>query len=248
MTARSWLRSLFTRPVTRPIRKRQVRRPALESLEDRTVPSVAFQTETEPNGTFATASPITNPARIQGNLYPNGDVDFYSFTANAGDRVYAASMTSGSAGNSNDSQLTILASDGTTVIEFDDDNGSFAGLSSSIAGATIPTTGTYYLKVNEFEDDGAGSLRAYELYLQVQSGAPTPEVEPNTSPAEANALPANGWVSGTHELADEDMYSITLAAGDTVYLSLDLDPERDGVTWNGRLGFGLFGDMNNQIL
>jgi hypothetical protein len=101
------------------------------------------------NGSVATAAPLVLNAdrfvKVSANLYPNGDIDFYSFTANAGDRVYAASMTSGAAGNSTDSQLTLLASDGTTVIEFDEDNGSFANLSSSIAGAIIPSTGTYYL-------------------------------------------------------------------------------------------------------
>ena len=157
--------------------------------------------EVEPNGTTATASPIagTNVV-IRGMLYPNGDVDFYSFAANAGDRVYAATMTSFSAGNSTDSQITILASDGTTVIEFDDDNGTFAGLSSSIAGATIPSNGTYYLKVNDFTA-GTASERGYELHFRLQSGAPTPEVESNDTPATANPLPANGWVSGTRNPA-----------------------------------------------
>ncbi len=207
--------------------------------------------EVEPNGTFGTATPIAGTnAVVRGNLFPNGDIDFYSFTATAGDRVYAATMTSFSAGSSTDSQLTLLRSDGTTVIEFDDDNGSFAGLSSSIAGATIPTTGTYYLKVNDFTA-GTTTERPYELHLRVQSGAPTPEVEGNDTPATANVLPANGWVSGTRNPAaatEQDWYSLTLNAGDTVYLSLDVDPERDGVVWNGRLGIALFGDAANQIL
>ena len=215
------------------------------------LPRQAFAGENEPNGTTATASPIvgTNVV-VRGMLYPNGDVDFYSFAATAGDRVYAAAMTSFSAGNSTDSQLTILASDGTTVIEFDDDNGSFAALSSSIAGATIPSNGTYYLKVNDFTA-GTTSERGYELHFRLQSGAPTPEVESNDTPATANPLPANGWVSGTRDPAaatEQDWYSLTLNAGDTVYLSLDLDPERDGTVWNGRLGFALFGDASNQIL
>jgi len=207
--------------------------------------------EVEPNGTTATATPIAGTnAVVRANLFPNGDIDFYSFQANAGDRVYAATMTSFSAGNSTDSQLTLLASDGTTVIEFDDDNGSFAGLSSSIAGATIPTTGTYFLKVNDFTA-GTTTERPYELHLRVQSGAPTPEVEGNDTPATANPLPANGWVSGTRNPAaatEQDWYSLNLNAGDTVFLSLDLDPERDGVSWNGRLGIALFGDAGNQIL
>ncbi len=210
-----------------------------------------YGAEVEPNGTTATATPIASGnIVVRAPLFPNGDVDFYSFTANAGDRIYAATMTSFSAGNSTDSQLTLLASDGTTVIEFDDDNGSFAGLSSSIAGAVIPTTGTYFLKVNDFTA-GTTSERSYELHFRIQSGAPTPEVEANDTPATANPLPANGWVSGTRNPAaatEQDWYSLTLNAGDTVFLSLDVDPEDDLVTWNGRLGFALFGDAANQIL
>ncbi len=207
--------------------------------------------EVEPNGSSATASPIvgTNTV-IRSALFPNGDIDFYSFPATAGDRVYLATMTSFSAGNSNDSQITLMASDGTTVIEFDDDNGSLAGLSSSIAGATIPTTGTYFIRINDFTA-GTTSERLYELHFRLQSGAPTPEVESNDTPATANPLPANGWVSGTRNPAaatEQDWYSLTLNAGDTVFLSLDVDPERDGVFWNGRLGIALFGDAGNQIL
>jgi hypothetical protein len=159
-------------------------------------------------------------------------------------------MTSFSASTSNDSQLTILDTNGTTVIEFDDDNGSFAGLSSTIAGATIPTTGIYFLKVNDFTA-GTTSERPYELYLRLQGGSPTPEVESNDTPATANPLPASGWVSGTRNPAaatEQDWYSLSLNAGDTIFLNLDLDPERDGVFWNGRLGVALFGDATNQIL
>ena len=207
--------------------------------------------DVEPNGTSATASPLPGgDIVVRGNLYPNGDIDYFSFTANAGDRVYAAVMTSFSAGSATDSQLTLLAADGTTVIEFDDDNGSFAGLSSTIAGSLIPTTGTYYLRVNNFTA-GTTSMRGYELHFRIQSGAPTPEAEPNDTPATATPLPSNGWVSGARDPAaatEQDWYSLSLNAGDTVFLSLDLDPERDNVSWNGRLGFGLFGDASNQIL
>ncbi|MGD9583865.1 MAG: proprotein convertase P-domain-containing protein [Lysobacterales bacterium] len=207
--------------------------------------------EIEPNGSSATATPLAgNNLVVRGTLFPNGDVDFYAFTAAAGDRFYAATMTSWSAGSSTDSQITLLASDGSTQIEFDDDNGTFAGLSSSIAGATLPSAGTYFIRVNDFTA-GTTSERPYELHFRLQSGSPTPEVESNDTPATANPLPANGWVSGARNPAaatEQDWYSLNLNAGDTVYLSLDLDPERDGVVWNGRLGFGLFGDTGNQIL
>lgn len=207
--------------------------------------------EVEPNGSSATATPLASTNLVvRANLFPNGDVDVYAFNAAAGDRVYAAVMSSGSAGSSTDSQLTLLASDGTTTIEFDDDNGSFAALSSSIAGAVIPAAGTYFLRVNDFTA-GTTSMRPYELHLRVQSGTPTPEVEANDTPATANPLPANGWVSGVRNPAaatEQDWYSFTANAGDTVFLSLDLDPEDDLTVWNGRLGLALFGDAGNQIL
>jgi len=204
------------------------------------------------NNTVATATPLVlanGLKKISANLYPNGDVDFYSFSGHAGDRVYAATMTSGAPlGSSTDSQLTLLGTDGTTVIEFDDDNGTFAALSSSIAGAILPADGTYYIKVNDFTA-GTTTERGYDLYLQVRSGSPMPEIEANDTPATAN--PGLVWANGTRNPAaatEQDWYAVNLNAGDTVFLSLDLDPERDGVTWNGRLGFALFGDAANQIL
>lgn len=196
--------------------------------------------EVEPNGTSATATPLGGTdVRIRGNIFPNGDIDFYSFAATAGDRVYAATMTSFSASASVDSVLDIIAADGTTVLETDLDDGSFGATSSSIAGFTIPATGTFFLRVRH--QLATGQLRPYELYVRLQSGSPTPETEPNdTFPGQA--LPASGWVSGsTSATTDLDFYAINLNAGDTVYLSLDLDPERDTTEWNAQLGLGAFG-------
>ncbi|HXV92435.1 MAG TPA: pre-peptidase C-terminal domain-containing protein, partial [Pseudonocardia sp.] len=214
------------------------------------MPAQGFVREVEPNGTSATATPLGGGNVVAyGNVFPNGDVDFWSFTAGAGDRVYAATMTSFSANASTDSQLRVFQPDGTTLIEFDDDDGSIGGLSSSIAGAIIPAAGTYFLEVRHFS--ATNQLRPYELHFRLQSGAPTPETEPNDTPATANPLPASGWVSGARNPAaatEQDWYSFTANAGDTIWLSLDLDPENDITTWNGRLGVALFGDASNQIL
>ena len=205
--------------------------------------------EVEPNNTFGTANAIGTDVKVVGNVFPNADEDWFSFTAAAGDKVHAAVMTSFSANSSSDSQLRLFQSDGTTLIEFDEDDGTLGGLSSTIAGATIPSAGTFYLQVKHFS--AANQLRPYELWVKVQSGAPTPEVESNDTPATANPLPASGYVSGARNPAaatEQDWYSFTANAGDTVFLSLDLDPERDNVQWNGRLGVALFGDAANQIL
>lgn len=202
-------------------------------------PGQGFVPEVEPNNVSGTATPLGGSnVVVLGNIFPNGDVDFFSFAATAGDRVYAATMTSFSANSSSDSQLDVIDVDGTTSLEFDDDNGVFGGLSSSIAGTVIPADGTYFLRVKHFS--ATNQLRPYHLHFRLQSGAPTPESEPNDA-LPGQALPASGWVSGAlSSLADLDIYSIALNAGDTVFVSLDLDPERDNVEWNGQLGLGLF--------
>ncbi len=201
----------------------------------------SFVEEVEPNDTSATATATGGTDTVlRGYVYGNGDIDYWSFTAAAGDRVYAATQTSFSASGSTDSVLTLLGTDGSTTLEEDDNDGSFGTSSSTIAGATIPSAGTYFLRVRHFS--ATTQLRPYHLHLKVQSGSPTAEVEPNDTPATATLLPVSGWVSGA--IADTtdvaDFFSLALNAGDTVFLSLDLDPERDTTTWNGRVGFGVF--------
>lgn len=205
-----------------------------------------YPAEVEPNDTSATATPLTGAASArEGNIFGNGDVDYWSFTAAAGDRVYVAVMTSLSASASVDSLLDLLDSDGVSVLETDADDGSFGATSSSIAGASLPAAGTYYLRVRHATT--LGQLRPYRLFFQLRSGAPVAETEPNdTFPGQA--LPASNWVSGsTSSTTDNDFYSLGLNAGDTVFVSVDLDPERDTTEWNAQIGLGLFGTPS-QIL
>lgn len=211
-----------------------------------TITAVEDPLETEPNDAVETATVLTDAAaRITGNIYPAGDVDYYAFTAQVGDRVYAATMTSASSNASVDSVLDLLASDGSTVLESDADDGTLGATASSIAGATVPASGTYYLRVRH--NGAITQLRPYDLWVRVRSGAPTAESEPNdVSPGQT--LPASGWVGGElTSTADVDYYAVTLNAGDTVFLSLDLDPERDG-EWNGRLGLGPFGSPGIDLV
>ena len=197
--------------------------------------------EVEPNNTPGTANALAGSAGvILGNVYPNADEDFFAITAAAGDKLYVSTMTSFSASASTDSQLYVLASDGTTLLEFDEDNGSLGGLSSTIGGVTLPTAGTYYVRLKHFS--ATGQLRPYRMYYRLQTGTPTAEVEPNDSNATAQPLPASGWIAGsTSATTDQDWYSVVLNAGDTIYANLDMDPERDTVEWNGQLAIGIFG-------
>ena len=193
--------------------------------------------ETEPNDTVATANALPgNQAVVLGNISPANDVDYFSFTAQVGDRVYAAMQTQWS-NASGDSRLQIIGSDGLTVLEFDDDDGVFSGFASSIAGTIIPAAGTYYVRAYGYS--ATTVITPYHLHVRVQSGTPTPEVEPNNDLATANPLAASGWISGNiSAIADPDFFSFSLNAGDSVFLGLDMDPERApaNTNWNGRLG------------
>jgi subtilisin-like proprotein convertase family protein len=203
--------------------------------------------ETEPNNTPATANPLAGTsARVRGTTVPAGDLDYFSFVGLAGDRVYAATMTSFSSGGSN-STLDLLDADGVTIIETDVDDGSFAASSSSIAGAVLPANGIYFLLVRSTSNTVGAEMRPYDLYFQLRRGVPTAEVEPNGLADGGQPLPFGGWVSGAINPAlDNDVFTLNLNPGDAVFLSLDLDPERDGgTTWNGRLGMGAF---SNNIL
>jgi subtilisin-like proprotein convertase family protein len=192
--------------------------------------------EIEPNGAIAQATPIGTRAAVIGNVAPNGDADYFSFTGATGERVYAATQTGPSSSGSSDSVLSLLASDGTTVIESDDDNGSLAPSSSSIAGAVLPATGTFYLRVTHYS--ATGQLRPYHLHFQKRTGSPSAEVEPNdVTPQSLGA----GFIAGSLTSAtDSDLYSIDLNAGDTLFASLDLDPDRNGTQFDGTLALGPF--------
>ncbi len=115
---------------------------------------MSFFNETEPNDTAATANALPgSQVAVYGTISPAIEVDFFSFTANAGDRVYAATQTQWSNGGSTDTILDVYASDGTTVLETDDDSGSFSGTASAIGGTIIPAAGTYYIRVDGFSYD-----------------------------------------------------------------------------------------------
>lgn len=209
--------------------------------------------ETEPNNAPATATTLgTTPVRVRADLYrapfsAGVDVDVYSFFGTAGARVYAATMT-GFSGGSTDTTLEILAPDGTTVIETDEEDGQVSRNTSNVAGTVLTASGTHYVRVSQFTTTSLeGTVRPYDLYVHVLSGEPTAETEPNnydgTTPP---PLAPNGWMSGAITPAgDTDSYLLNANAGDTIVAILDVDPERDAPEWNAYLGIGLF---NNFLL
>jgi hypothetical protein len=198
--------------------------------------------ETEPNNTAATATALSlsGGSRVASGSLPLNDVDYYSFTAPAGSRLWA-SVDTGASTASFDSILTLFGPDGTTVIETDDDDGIAnncdasieSGQASAIAGRTLVAGGTYFLRVQDFAP-AAEAITSYDLFVVVTTTA-SAESEPNDTSASANALVTagtpiavrNGNITTT---TDVDVYSVFAPAGSTLFISADGDPERNGGT------------------
>ena len=208
-----------------------------------------LQNEVEPNDTTGTANALTfgsqSAATVAGTIGVAGNFDFYSFSATAGDRVWI-DVDTGSppaqVGSSRDSIVDLFDTNGTTLIETDDDDGTGSGgdgsnesgLASVIAARVLPNTGTYFIRVRAFS--GTATIDPYRLYVHVNNAAPSPETEPNDSAATANPgiVPPGvvGFKSGALTPGDNDFYSASLQAGDIVLIALDGDPGRDGMSTN----------------
>lgn len=126
----------------------------------------AATTEVEPNDAFTQATVLTGSERFAiGNHSIITDVDWYAITVPNGSSVRAELIEGNLAAetcesNGVDSQITLFASNGTTQLVTDDDDG--RGFCSLIDG-----TGTAPL------DTGAHNLAAGTYYLKVQSPAST---------------------------------------------------------------------------
>ena len=210
--------------------------------------------EVEPNGTSVTANVLTGTeGKIKANAWSEvfatdgTDTDFYAITiTNPNTRVYAATQTAFSASGT-DTTLDLFMPDGVTPVENDLNDGTFGLSASSISGANIVTPGTYFLRVTNVAT--TTPISNYDLYFALKDAAPTAETEPNNNGGTPNPIPASGLMSGAiGAAADNDTFSIALNAGDTVFVSLNIDPERDNVQWNGRTGMGLFGTPNNFLV
>jgi len=213
--------------------------------------SQSLVAEVEPNGTPATATPIGANAVGTGSVFPTGDVDVWSLAVTGGDRVYVATGGGADTASFGETLLELVDSDGVTILESDDDDGIQMPLSSTIAGKVIPGSGakTVYIRVRGSGAFPSSQVRPYQLHVRVQSGSPVPETAENNDAA-IQTLPASGWVSGAQNSAADlqDNWGITLSAGDTVYLSADWDPERDGTTHDGVISFGPFGDAPGSLV
>jgi len=179
--------------------------------------------ESEPNDTLANAQAIVPDVLVVGRLDPAGDVDLFSFTATAGQRVTvditARSLTPPSEA---DTVVALLDGTGQLLAENDDAGGSL----DSFLSVEIPRSGRYIVRIRNFSPKGGPSY-TYEALITLTGAAPPPpgtvtESEPNNSPAQANVLTPPVTVSGTIAPAgDVDFFAVDARRGQQLVIDVD---------------------------
>lgn len=165
-------------------------------------------------------------------------MDAYSLTAGADYRIYAATMT-GFSGSSADTLKDVIASDRTTMLEADVEDGAI-GSASSIAGTVLATARSYYSK--QFSTASfPGTIGSYDIYMRVLSESPIPELKPNDKDVpevpRSNERGNRVIEPGT---AKDHSFAITVNGGDTIRVIVDADLERGAPQWNVIAGNGVF--------
>jgi len=122
------------------------------------------------NDSCNTATPVSNGV-TRASISPYGDIDVYSFAGTAGNRVtleiYAQRLTLYGDSSSTDVFLDTfleLLDSSCTRIFYDDDIDSGVIRDSLISGFTLPSTGTYYIRVSDLRGDGRPDF-IYDLHL-----------------------------------------------------------------------------------
>jgi len=209
------------------------------------------QPEVEPNNTPATATVLVPEDwelwffGVPGAISPAGDVDYFQIPVQAGNRLWLLVDTGGTTlpgATSRDSVLEVLAPDGSTVLEQDDDDGTGNGHgmvissldASAIAGLVAPSTGSYFLRVAA--KNPTDVIAPYVLMVGMSTTTPGPETEPNDTMGQAQSA----WLSVLGSLSsdtDLDWYDLNLMDAGVPFVIVDGDPERDGISTDVMIDF-----------
>lgn len=176
---------------------------------------------------------------VSGSLSPGTDQDFYSVPAASGERLWVATDTGGTqaaGAASRDTVATLLDTDGSTVLETDDNDGSGnggdafveSGDASVIAGRAAPSAGTYFVRLAA----NGGVVDPYRLVVATTTGTDVNETEGNDSIGTANNAPGCNvpLIGAIATSGDIDTYLVPLTQGQLLFVVVDVDPERDAVS------------------
>lgn len=153
--------------------------------------------ESEPNDDCLTAEALA--ASVDAAIDPAGDEDWYYFDGVMGDCVTLA--TESLNGSTTDTRIYLYdepnCEDPEAWIAFNDDGG--PGLFSLVEAFELPASGRYFVRVKHFSSTGTGE---YTLLFDTVACLEPPA---NNTCAEAEALDCNSVVSGTTDLATNDL-------------------------------------------
>jgi hypothetical protein len=146
--------------------------------------------------------PLTNGATHTGRI-DRGDVDVWTFDANAGDRI---DLHLGQLTDDNDFRpwLRLWAPNGAVL-------GDTAGVTAAVLnGAVAPLTGTYYVLIASYDSfyDGTGTYRLTMTH--------TPGPITVSAGDEGGPLTNGGTHTGVIQLGDVDVWTFTANAGDRI--------------------------------
>lgn len=170
--------------------------------------------EREPNDSQTQAQQVKLPAIVNGTIRQPGDRDVFRFSGHAGDRivaeVYARRLESPL-----DSFLELTDGNGHRLAFNDDHKDDASGWQThhadSLVMATLPATGTYYLRIGDAQQKG-GAEYGYRLRIS----APQPDFDLRITPSTINAA-AGGTMPMVVHAVRRDGFSgdIALALKDT---------------------------------
>jgi hypothetical protein len=122
----------------------------------------------EPNGDTGNAKPISIGEKLTGYICSNGDSDYFSFSAQAGDSV-VIDIDAVEIGSNLDSYIALLDSNGNILSINDDDGMTY----DSKLGYLIEETGTYYVRIRDYNHPSVGGNDYfYDLKLYKDTDLP----------------------------------------------------------------------------
>ncbi|TDI79102.1 MAG: hypothetical protein E2O79_10860, partial [Caldithrix sp.] len=208
-----------------------------------------FSPAFEPNNEISQATPLKVDEKLIAAIDLKGDIDFYSFNAQAGDflatQVFLADvgLLDPVVISFLSPVVTLFDTDGTTVLETEN---------ASILQTTLPSDGTYFLAIADLDSSGGAGF-FYAVSIEVGLELPSPvnltardglkdkvelswtppqvnEIEPNIQPQNLSG-PAPILVAGSAEIGDPGGIMITFSNGivDIVEDLFDVRTESPGL-------------------
>jgi len=186
-----------------------------------TAPPPTCSDSYEPNNWTGGATSISYGDSLDAQTCPQGDLDFYTFSGTAGERIIV-DIDAEVNGSYLDSYVYLLDSDGTTYLAESDD--AYGSLDSYLV-YDLPHDGTYYVKVRAYGHPNVGGPDYfYTIHLLTDNVNPTAEI---TSPA------SGGYLDPTLTIITADASDSESGVNRVEFLWHDGDWENPDWTWLG---------------